>query len=197
MVMTEETLSWGMSAYLPANPVEVDFQSREELHAAQKKRAKKYGIEIRPDGHLTKPKEWADLPDDQFADPVNYMYPVHDKVHCRVALVYFIRYKYMYKKPESRYRVLYRILRSCIDKGVSVRWDTIKSNFPDIADKLPPAIKSKLVGYKQEKSSKKEGGQTVNDPLRAWAEVYEWLKSRGISDDEAMERATRISRWLA
>jgi hypothetical protein len=45
-------------------------------HNALTARAAKYGISIREDGHLTKPAQYADVPDDAFADPVNYAYPM-------------------------------------------------------------------------------------------------------------------------
>lgn len=55
---------------------------------AQRKRAAKYGIQVRPDGNVTKPKEYAHLNDSQFADPVNYAYPI-DKEHILAALRYW------------------------------------------------------------------------------------------------------------
>ncbi len=48
---------------------------------AQEARAKKYGIAIKAGGAVTKPSEFADVPDDDFADPVNYRYPMKDKAH--------------------------------------------------------------------------------------------------------------------
>jgi len=43
---------------------------------AQKERERKYGIGIKPGGHVTKPAEYADVPEDMFADPVNFRYPL-------------------------------------------------------------------------------------------------------------------------
>lgn len=48
---------------------------------AQEARAKHYGIAIKDGGNVTKPGEWASVPDDAFADPVNYRYPMADKAH--------------------------------------------------------------------------------------------------------------------
>lgn len=54
--------------------------------AAQMARSKKYGIKIRPDGNISKPSKWAQVPDEQWGDPVNYDYPMPDKAHCQNAL---------------------------------------------------------------------------------------------------------------
>lgn len=55
---------------------------------AQKKRSAHYGIGIKDGGHVTKPSEFADVPDDMFGDPVNYRYPA-DKAHIQPAVAYF------------------------------------------------------------------------------------------------------------
>src|SRR3990170_1052465 len=43
---------------------------------AQQARSKKYGIGIKAGGNVTKPADYADVPEDQFADPVNFRYPL-------------------------------------------------------------------------------------------------------------------------
>lgn len=50
----------------------------EKDKAAQEARSQKYGIGIKDGGSVTKPSEWANVPDAQFADPVNYSYPMPD-----------------------------------------------------------------------------------------------------------------------
>lgn len=60
----------------------------EAAKEAQRKRASKYGIQIRPDGNVTKPTRFAHLKDSQFADPVNYSYPI-SKEFIRAALRYW------------------------------------------------------------------------------------------------------------
>ncbi len=54
--------------------------------AAQIARSKKYGIKIRPDGKVTKPSKWAQVPDEEWGDPVNYAYPMPDTGNCQNAL---------------------------------------------------------------------------------------------------------------
>lgn len=48
---------------------------------AQEARSKKYGIGIKDGGNVTKPGKYSSLSDDDFADPVNYSYPVDTKAH--------------------------------------------------------------------------------------------------------------------
>lgn len=48
---------------------------------AQEARSKKYGIGIKDGGNVTKPGKYASLTDDDFADPVNYSYPIDTKAH--------------------------------------------------------------------------------------------------------------------
>ena len=57
--------------------------------AAQAARSHKYGIAIREDGHITKPSEYSDVPDEKFADPVNYAYPMETPEHAHAALAYW------------------------------------------------------------------------------------------------------------
>ncbi len=58
----------------------------DDAKAAQEARARQYGIGVKADGKVTKPGEWAQVPDEQWADPVNYRYPMPDKSHCQNAL---------------------------------------------------------------------------------------------------------------
>jgi len=69
--------------------VTVEFQDREEEKKAQEARAKKYGIAAKEDGHVTKPGEWAAVPDDEFLDPVNYRYPCPNADQTRAAAAYW------------------------------------------------------------------------------------------------------------
>ncbi len=56
---------------------------------AQAARATKYGIAVKPGKAVTKPKEWASVADGDFADPVNYAYPLPDAEQAMVAMRYF------------------------------------------------------------------------------------------------------------
>jgi len=56
---------------------------------AQEARAKKHGIAVKDGGNVTKPGEWANVPDGQFLDPVNYRYPCPDAEQTRAAAGYW------------------------------------------------------------------------------------------------------------
>jgi hypothetical protein len=62
---------------------------------AQAARSQKYGIAVRDNGHVTKPAEFASVPDDEWLDPVNYAYPCPDAAHTASAASYWDR-------PENR-----------------------------------------------------------------------------------------------
>jgi len=66
-----------------------EFSASKEDKAAQRARSKKYKIAIKDGGHVTKPGEWASVPDDQFLDPVNYRYPCPDADQTRSAASYW------------------------------------------------------------------------------------------------------------
>jgi len=66
-----------------------EFSASKEDKAAQEARSKKYKIAIKDGGHVTKPGEWASVPDDQFLDPVNYRYPCPDANQTRAAASYW------------------------------------------------------------------------------------------------------------
>ncbi len=51
-------------------------EGAEEDKKAQQARSTKYGIGIKPGGNVTKPTDYASVADDDFADPVNYRYPL-------------------------------------------------------------------------------------------------------------------------
>jgi hypothetical protein len=64
------------------------LSEKEKAKKEQESRAKKYGIAIKEGGNVTKPGEYANIPDDEFGDPVNYRYPI-DKEHVVVAWQYW------------------------------------------------------------------------------------------------------------
>lgn len=120
---------------------------REQLQKAAKARAEKYGIGVKTDGHLTKPNEFKDIPDDQFADPVNYRYPV-DKEHADAALKYF-------NQPDNRQaggytheeavKIMEKIVKACLAAGVEVAYQPEDAVYKG----LPEDVKAKLKGYEK------------------------------------------------
>ncbi len=70
-------------------------ESRDELLEALREREKKYGYKAPLNANLTKPSRWENVPEDEFADPVGYKYPVHTPRNACATLTYF-------NKPEDR-----------------------------------------------------------------------------------------------
>jgi len=85
-----------IEVYKAREDVKADGE-REKAKNAQKARSKKHGIAVLDHGNITKPGEWAALSDAQFGDPVNYRYPIHDKVHARNARARFAQEDFSYK----------------------------------------------------------------------------------------------------
>jgi cation transport regulator ChaB len=63
--------------------------TRDEAKKAQEARSKKWGIAVKDGGNVTKPSEWANVPDDEFLDPVNYRYPCPDAGQTKAAAGYW------------------------------------------------------------------------------------------------------------
>lgn len=53
----------------------------EAAKKAQEARSHECHIGIKEGGNVTKPSEWASVPDSEWGDPVNYRYPMPDKAH--------------------------------------------------------------------------------------------------------------------
>lgn len=77
-----------------------DEGEREKLHEAAMRREKKYGIKFREDkGHLTPPKDYPQNEED-YADPVNYAYPLVPEDRCKNALSRWGAFREVYTQPE-------------------------------------------------------------------------------------------------
>jgi cation transport regulator ChaB len=61
----------------------------EKARLAQEARYKEYNIAVKDGGNITKPSEYADVPDSEFLDAVNYKYPVDTMEHALAADRYF------------------------------------------------------------------------------------------------------------
>ncbi len=91
--------------------------SREEAREAREGRSRKYKIGIKEGGHLTRPSEWKDVPDDEWLDPVNYRYPCPDAAQTRAAAGYWGQ-----KKNQEQYTPEERSI-------IEERLDTFKKKY--------------------------------------------------------------------
>ena len=97
-------------AFVEVDAMTFEFSSSDEDKVAQEARSKKYGIAVKEGGHLTKPGEWKDLPDEEFLDPVNYRYPVPNADQTRAAAVYWARARNQAQyTPEERSKIEERL----------------------------------------------------------------------------------------
>jgi len=116
-------------------------EDREALRKKAQQRAKKWGIAVRKDGHLTPPSEYGDVP---YADPVNYRYPIDTPEHARAALNYISKEKnYRFYVGKGLKVVVERIVRACLKFGVTVKYN------PTIMKGLPESLKKRLEGYEK------------------------------------------------
>jgi hypothetical protein len=115
---------------------------REKLHTAAEEREKKYGIKFREGkGHLTPPKDYPQDEED-YADPVNYAYPLVPEDRCRNALARWGAFREEYTQPERN--IIYeRIVKRVLRYGITVRYNP---ELPE-AKALSESVKKQLEGY--------------------------------------------------
>jgi hypothetical protein len=125
-----------------ANKKQEEESEREKLHKVAEEREKKYGIKFREDkGHLTPPKDYPQNEED-YADPVNYAYPLVPEDRCRNALARWSQFRQEYEQSERN--VIYeRIVKRALHYGISVQYNP---ELPE-AKALPENIKKQLEGY--------------------------------------------------
>jgi hypothetical protein len=130
---------------------------REKLHEAAEAREKKYGIKFREDkGRLTPPADYPQDEDD-YADPVNYAYPLVPEDRCRNALARWGAFREEYTQPERN--IIYeRIVRKALKYGITVRYN---SELPE-ARALPENLKKQLEGYESADSLIAKANALVN-----------------------------------
>jgi phage I-like protein len=97
-------------------------RSLEEARAAQEARSKRYGIGVKEGGHVRKPAEWAEVPEEEFADPVNWRYPMPDADQARAAWSYWNQQKNQadYSEEERR-KIAERIIRRAKSLGLQIQ----------------------------------------------------------------------------
>lgn len=146
---------------LIADGVAEGLKVREQSDAekqAQVDRSQKYGIGIKKGGNVTAPSEFSSVPEDQFADPVNFRYPV-DKDHAQAALAYFNqadnRTDY---SPEEQVKVLSKIVQAALAAGVQVQWQPSDPLYKA----LPADVAAKCQGYVKEASDAEKLADTTS-----------------------------------
>jgi len=140
----------------------MSFQAADpELEKAMRQREQKYGYKRGSNTSFTKPKEYKDIPESQFADPVGYNYPIDD-AHVKAAVTYWshMDHRKAYG-PAARAFITQRIIKSALAKSITIRW---QPDDPDYRN-LPESLKKRMEGYGQK--SMLEDWQS----FRAWQEA--------------------------
>jgi hypothetical protein len=154
---------------LPAD----NSRASEADKTAQESRAKKYGIGIKEGGHVTKPGKWSKVPDSEWADPVNYRYPVHDKVHADAAARYWAqpKNKKQYSPGEQ--------------STISSRIKRAQAKFGETDDGKTKKVNSKIEDRNIEMDPKDDTGDLEEglDALRAQEAEVEASRAKKSDDD--------------
>ena len=141
------------------------------LEKAMQQREKKYGYKRGSNASFTKPKDYANIPESKFADPVGYNYPIDD-AHVRPALGYWshIEHRKAYG-PDARTFITERIIRAALAVGITISY---QADDPDYR-KLPESLKKRMQGYG-------EGKKSFLEDRAAWAALNEnYARSRGLN----------------
>jgi hypothetical protein len=139
-------------------------EDRDKLEKAIEAREKKYGYKRGSNASLSKPKEYANIAESDFADPVGFNYPV-DKQHVHGAIGYWqhMEHRKAYSDPKARAFITERIVRAAVKFSVDITYDP---KDPDYA-KLPESLKKQMQGYSDGQKSMLEDWQS----FRAWQEA--------------------------
>lgn len=139
-----------------------ELGSLEERRKALKEREEKYGYKAGRNAHLTKPKEYADVPESQFADPVGYNYPVNTPKRARAALAYFIRFHDQYDDINAKLFIYERILRALKKFGIKRHFN------PDFPGDwlMPEDLKEWMEGYDEYRD--KDTEEMREKMMRRW-----------------------------
>jgi len=138
-------------------------EERDKLEKAIEAREKKYGYKRGSNASLTKPKEYANISEGDFADPVGYNYPI-DEAHIRGAVTYWqhMDHRKAYSDPKARSFITERIVRAALKYGIEVTYDPKDPDYKN----LPETLKKQMKGYGQ-KSMLED-----YEAFRAWQEAF-------------------------
>jgi len=178
-------------------------KEREALRKARDARSRRYGIEVLPQGHLTKPGEYKNIADNDFGDPVNWLYPI-DASHVRAAITYMAKNYKQYKKTASRRVVWNRIIAAARSNGIKHKYNTASP----LDRLLNPSLKrwaKKNAGMGAESIEAAQAAiseaATIADAMRAESEAFIALEgTEGIEQDawrKVLEQADHRLRSLA
>ena len=89
-----------------------------------KKRVEKYGILPSPVGNIVKPEIYLDIPDDEFADPVNYLFPLRkDYIPASLEFAKTMSTTFLSIYDTQSAKIVYeRLVKAAIAQGIPVEF---------------------------------------------------------------------------
>lgn len=146
---------------------------RQKLEEAIESREKRFGYKRGTNASLTKPKDYANIAESDFADPVGYNYPI-DQAHIQGAITYWqhLDHRKAYSDLKARAFITERIVRGALNFGKKVTYDPRDPDYPN----LPEAVKRRMEGYPPEKKSMLEDWQS----FKAWQQEILRLQGRRV-----------------
>jgi len=160
---------------------------------AQEDRSRRYRIQIREDGNLVKPSDWADLTDSQWGDPVNYFFPVPDREYAERAKIEFTGSLEEYDE-ESRRVIVSRINRLARKYSVDPIRNTANELRFDTSDEghnIRASITGEVVMTEDPVSN--ESGPVMQIAAARRAVLYHPWFGKMILDDDFFE--SMIDNW--
>ena len=172
--LSEPTLEERVKRLEEAFKLKEQDVEREKLHQKQLQRAEKYGIKPKQGGNLTKPSEYEKIPEDQFADPVNWKYPI-DADHVDAALKYFNqpdnRGEY---NPEEQAKIMEKIIRAALANNIEVAYQPEDPTYKA----LPEELKTKLKGYEKPKTESEKALEEAQKTIDALTKERDELRAK-------------------
>jgi hypothetical protein len=144
---------------------------QDKAKEVQMSRCKACGIGVKEGGSITKPAEYKDIPDSQFADPTNYAYPI-DSEHVLAAYRYFAKPENQKKyTPEEAKIIAKKIVAALPDKyqeeaTKTFKLSDVKSQTGDITDPPNPiddVTAGKFTDPAKHKNPNPEGGTKMSE----------------------------------
>lgn len=111
------------------------IQTVDDAKIAQNTRSTTYGISVKDiNSVVTKPDAYKDLADDSFADPVNYLYPIHDLPNLLSTVRNFDRWDNKYS-PVEKQVIFARIFTAAQNFGLNLLSEDLR-NFNEEYNKI-------------------------------------------------------------
>lgn len=183
VALTNRPFIEGQEAITLAEP------TREELRKAAEARSKKYGIKVREDGNLTIPSEYSDCKEEDFADPVNYMYPCNTEERAMAAYKYFSKKKNRSFYSAEEISIIERRIKSHLPKDIAknaFKGDEMDEEIKTVVEltekvnaqtKIIEEQKVKLSEFENQIKTLTEANAKLNETLKL-AEANEWVNTQ-------------------